>query len=315
MARHNPPAEVESSCSPADAGRATPKDNAFLSHEHRLPVPRSRCNAGRQARARRIHAPSVVVQWIPLILLAFLSGCAAFRPAAPPLSDPETSRVLDRLKAQAENVLTFYSMGTVILKQGFMGSKEARILVVGTRDPLRIKVEITHPWGRPLLHVLVRRDRLEALSFQEATRYTGPATPETLGRFLPSPPDLQSVWSLLRGYPAPPEKGTAVSESGPRIVWRAASGKPLQILGIRPETLEPERIVFPASRLHVLFGDLRESGGIRYAGEVRYLPEEKRGQVLIQNERMVFNQDIPEAVFELRPPSTFRTETLNDHRP
>ena len=314
MARHHPPG-VESSCSPADAGRATPEDKAFLSHEHRLPMPRSRCNAGRPTRGRRIHAPSVVVRWIPLILLAFLSGCAAFRPAAPPLSDPETSRVLNRLKGQAENVLTFYSMGTVVLKQGFMGSQEARILVVGTRDPLRIKVEITHPWGRPLLHVLVSGDRLEALSFQEATRYTGPATPETLGRFLPSPPDLASVWSLLRGCPAPPERGTAISESGPRIVWRAASGKPLQILGIRAGTLEPERIVFPASRLQVLFGDLRERGGIRYAGEVRYLPEEKRGQVLIQNERMVFNQDIPEAIFEIRGPSSFRTEALDNGNP
>lgn len=314
MARHHPPG-VQSFCSPAEAGRGTPEDKAFLSHEHRPPMPRSRCNAGRQARAKRIHAPSVAVQWLLLILLVFFNGCAAFRPAAPPLSDPETSRVLDRLKAQAENVFTFYSMGTVVLKQGFMESQEARILVVGTRDPLRIKVEITHPWGRPLLHVLISGDRLEALSFQEATRYTGPATPETLGRFLPSPPDLASVWSLLRGYPAPPERGTAISESGPRIVWRADSGRPLQILGIRPETLEPERIVFPESRLHVLFGELRESGGIRYAGEVRYLPEEKRGQVLIENERMVFNQDIPEAIFEIRVPSMFRTEALDNGNP
>jgi hypothetical protein len=263
-------------------------------------------------RAISFHSPFSIVRWILSVILVLSSGCAALRPAAPPLSDSETTRVLDRLKRQADNVLTFYSTGTVVLKKGFVESQEARILVIGTRDPMRIKVEITHPWGRPLLHILVSDDRLEAVSFQEATRYIGPATPETLGRFLPSPPDLQSVWSLLRGYPAPPTVGTVVSEAGPRIVWRRASGEPIQILGIRPSTLEPERIVFPGSRLNVIFDDLRESGGVRYAGEVRYLPDKKIGGVIIQNERMVFNQDIPEAVFELRIPSTFRIETLED---
>ena len=248
-------------------------------------------------------------------MLAVLSGCAALRPAAPPLGVPETARVLDRLKVQADRVHTFYSMGTVVLKHGFVEAQEARILVVGTRDPFRIKVEITHPWGRPLLHVLVRGDRLEALSFQEARRYTGPATPETLGRFLPSPPDLQSVWSLLRAYPAPPNKGTAVSEPGPRIVWREASGEAIRVLGIRVETLDPERMVFPESRLQVIFGDLQETGGVRYAREVRYLPEKERREVVIRNERMVFNQEIPKAIFELRTPQTFRTEILDPVRP
>jgi len=298
--------------SPIPAGQGILEGEKTSLRDDRMFTRHSRSRGERSVPSKAFHCPSGIILGVLSVLLLFLSACAALRPAAPPLSDPETVHVLDLLKAQAGKVLSFYSMGTVILKQGFVESQEARILVIGTRDPMRIKVEITHPWGRPLLHFLISDDRLEAVSFQKATRYTGPATPETLGRFLPSPPDLQGVWSLLRGYPAPPLTGTAVSESGPRIVWRGASGEPIQILGIRPATLEPERIVFPKSRLNVVFGDFRNSGGIRYAGEIRYLPEKNRGEVIIENERMVFNQDIPEAVFELRSPSTFRTEMLED---
>ena len=253
-------------------------------------------------------APSAALRRACLVLsLALLTGCAALRPAPPPLDPARLDTVLDRLAEQKERVASFYSLGTVTLRQWVVESEEARILVVGTRNPLRIKVEITHPWGAPVLHVLVDRGRLEAFSFPDATLYTGPATPGTLERFLPSPPDMDDLWDLLRGYPPPPAPGgVPASEKGPRIVCsEACPGAPWS-LRVRPDTLEPERLTFLESRLEVAFDDLHVRDGIRWAGVVSYHPGDRPGRVVIRNERMVFNEEIPEAVYTLKTPPSFR---------
>ncbi|MGM0662724.1 MAG: hypothetical protein ACQET7_00905 [Thermodesulfobacteriota bacterium] len=250
-----------------------------------------------------------------VLVLVLLSGCAAIRPAPPPLTPPEVRSLLESLGIQEQAVSSFYSMGNVVLKKWLVESEEARILVVGTRDPLRIKVEITHSWGPPVLHVLVDRDRLEAFSFPDAVLYTGPATAETLGRFLPCPPDIDSIWALLRGYPALPGADLARAGSGGRIVCdEDCAGSPWT-LQVKPRTLEPERLIFPKSSLEVIFSDIQEQGEVRYAGEVEVRPGKGGGKVLIKNERMVFNREIPEQIFELKKPSAYTRIELDEETP
>ncbi|MCF8061359.1 MAG: hypothetical protein K9M82_02485, partial [Deltaproteobacteria bacterium] len=77
-------------------------------------------------------------------------------------------------------------------------------------------------------------------------------------------------------------------------------------LQVQPETLEPERLTFLESRLEVAFDDVHIQKGIRWAGVVSYNPGDRPGRVVIRNERMVFNQEIPEAVYTLKTPPSFR---------
>lgn len=220
--------------------------------------------------------------------------------------------MLHRLTTQSERVTTFYSMGTVSLRQWVVESEEADILVVGSRDPLRIKVEITHPWGAPVLHILVDRNRFEAFSYPDKTLYTGPATPGILNRFLPTPPDLAHMWALLRGYPSLPEIESVRSEEGPRVVCDRGCPGAFWSLKLHADTLEPERLSFPESRLQVAFEDIRTADGIRFAGEVRYLPQDRSGQVVIRNRRMVFNQEIPDAIYTLKTPGSYQVVELEE---
>ncbi len=250
-----------------------------------------------------------------MLALVLLSGCAAIRPATPPLTPPEVQSILDSLETQRQAVSSFYSMGTVVLKKWLVESEEARILVVGMRNPLRIKVEITHSWGPPVLHVLVDRDRLEAFSFQDAILYTGPADAKTLGRFLPSPPDVNSIWALLRGYPALPGMDLARAGPGGRIVCCGACAESPWTLQVRPRTLEPERLVFPESNLEVIFSDIQEHGEIRHAGEVEVRPGKGGGRVIIRNEQMVFNREIPEQIFKVNKPPSYSWIELDEESP
>ncbi len=236
-----------------------------------------------------------------LLILALTSGCASLRPPLPQLSPSDLQAVLNRLEAQRHHVTSFYSVGTVTLKKWIAESEEAAILVVGDREPLRIKVEITHPWGAPMLHVLVDRGRFEAFSFSDKTLYTGPATPEVLSRFLPTPPDLDHLWALLRGYPGLPEVESARSQAGPRLICRGVWS-----LKLHAETLEPQRLAFPRRDLEVAFDDIQATDGILYAGVVRYLPRDRGGQVVIRNKRMVFNQETPEKIYTVKTPGSYR---------
>lgn len=239
---------------------------------------------------------------VPLLLILVLtSGCASLRPPLPQLSPSDLQAVLDRLRVQRHRVTSFYSVGTVTLKKWIAESEEAAILVVGDQEPLRIKVEITHPWGAPMLHVLVDRGRFAAFSFSDKTLYTGPATSEVLSRFLPTPPDLDHLWALLRGYPALPEVESARSRKGPHLICKGVWS-----LKLHAESLEPQSLAFPQRGLEVAFDDIQTTDGIRYAGVVRYLPRDRGGQVVIRNKRMVFNRKIPEEIYTVKTPGSYR---------
>jgi hypothetical protein len=254
----------------------------------------------------------------PLALMAlavlFMHGCAAIRPDAPPPGPAEVQALRETLLRQGEAVESFYSLGSVVLRKWIVESEEARILVVGVRNPLRIKVEITHGWGAPVLHILVDRERLEAFSFPDEVLYTGPATAETLGRFLPCPPDMDGIWALLRGYPALPGAGVARPGPGSKIICdRGCSGSPwtLEV----DTALTPLRLTFTESGLDVIFTDMEEREGIAYAGKVEVRPGKGPGKVLIRNERMVFNRRIPEKIFEVKKPPSYKRIELGQEAP
>lgn len=249
------------------------------------------------------------------LFAATLSGCAAIRPALPPLTPPEVTSIAEDLANQKRAVSSFYSMGTVVMRRWLVESEEAKILVVGTRDPLRIKVEITHPWGPPILHISIDRDRIEAFSYPDAVLYTGPANSETIGRFLPCPPDIDSIWAVLRGYPALPGADTVRPGEGGQVVCFESCAVSPWILQVRHLNLEPERLTFPEGGLEVVFSDIQESGEVRYAGEVEVRPGKGGGRVIIKNAEMVFNREIPEQIFQVKKPPVYSWVELGNETP
>ncbi|MDD5205641.1 MAG: hypothetical protein PHS17_09475 [Desulfobacterales bacterium] len=248
-------------------------------------------------------------------LVMFLAGCAAFKgpPAGPPMGERQVEEALFRLQEQEGKVSSFYTRGNLFMKNWY-GEEESGIVMAGLKDPFRIKIEVTHGWGRPILHILIDRGKLEVLSFQDSTLYVGDFTPEALSRFLPGPLSPDLIWSALRGYPTVSPHSKVLSPGPQRIDLYGAGNEKVETIQLGPETSHPERVLLPPQQVALMFSDFVETDGIFYAREVEVDHRKSRGKFLLKNEKMVFNRPVPDEVFTIDKPQGFTVSRLEEER-
>jgi hypothetical protein len=261
--------------------------------------------------AVRVKVPFLILM-IPFILSI---GCAAgYRPVSKGVSLPyDAADLISRMLDQEDMVSSFYASGTVLIK-GWAWQSEADLLIAGTRDPLKIKIEITHPWGKPVLHILIDNNRLEILSFDEKRIYIGELTAESLSNFfLPGEfCDHNLIWSVLRGYPHIAEYDRVVSSGMYRINLMNREGMDIEIIELYPENLLAKRVLFPQDSLDISFSGFKENDGINYAEEVTINDINGRKDLTIKTSKMVFNKPVPDQIFILEKPATFETVYMDD---
>src|SRR4030042_1071071 len=251
-----------------------------------------------------------------LIIQALLSfGCATgYRPVAKGgLLPYDPAGLITRMLDQEDRVSSFYASGTVLVK-GWVWKSEAELLIAGTREPLKIKLEITHPWGKPILHILMDNNRLEILSFDEKRVYIGELTAESLSRFfLPEEfRDLNLIWSVLRGYPHIAVYDRISCSDIYRINLINQEEMAVEVIDLYPENLLPKRVLFPRDSLDILFSGYRESDGIDYAEEVTVNNVEGGKDLIIKTRKLVFNKPVPDEIFILEKPGTFETVYMDE---
>jgi hypothetical protein len=245
-------------------------------------------------------------------LVLSLTGCALVREGSfsPPLTDQQLSAVISRLKDQEARVKSFFSQGTLLLKDWYWEA-ETQVLIVGLRDPFRVKVEITHGWGQPILHVLVDQKRLEVLSFQENRLYVGRFTPQALSRFFPGDLDSDLIWTALRGYPGISPRTKTFSPGRNRISFADEKGEEIEGMDLHPEDLRPVRVSYPEQRLRMEFSEMTETEGIRFAAVVTVDSGKVGRKLSIKKDRMFFNRPIPPEIFAVEKPPNFSVLSLD----
>ena len=234
-------------------------------------------------------------------------GCAAvYRPVSKGPSLPyDAADLISRMVDQEDRVSSFYASGTVLIK-GWAWQSEADLLIAGTRDPLKIKIEVTHPWGKPILHILIDDKKLEVLSFDEKRIYLGNLTAESLSRFLPMEfCDHNLIWSVLRGYPHIAGYDRITSSGMYRINLMNQEGMDIEIIDLYAEDLLPKRVLFPEGSLDISFSGFKENDGIYYAAEVMVNNIKGGKDLVLKRKKMVFNKPIPDQIFILEKPTTF----------
>ncbi len=253
--------------------------------------------------------PSFLSSLLTCLLFLSLSGCATLYT---PLPEGEVEIILASIQAQEREVFSFYTTGALSLRDRNWES-DSHALIVGNRNPFKIKIEVTHPWGRPIVHILIDERNLQVLSFAEERLYLGAFTPKTLSRFLPGELDADLVWAVLRGYPhLLPYHGTRSMKSN-QIRLIDQEGKAHQIIDLYPESKLPRTVFFPAKNIILGFSDFQQIDGIYYARQVRVEDMGGKSDLMLKNGKMVFNKTIPKEVFQLVKPPSFRTYDLEEN--
>jgi len=242
--------------------------------------------------------------WVTVLLLS--NGCAQFttRPPSPPLGHQQIAGIISSFKDQESAVHTLISSGTLTIEsQG--AQSEAEVLIVARRDPSSIRIEITHAWGRPLLHILVDGPRLDILSFSEKRHYRGRLGSPFLLKQIPFPLDSDLLWSLARAYPVLPPYHRAQSEKGDQITLTDKQKSDIQVIDLYPDSNLPRRVWLCRQGTTMSFSNFQDSSDLIYGGEIGLSDAENTTRLTLEIRKMVFNRSVPEAIFQQEAPQDF----------
>ena len=241
-----------------------------------------------------------------LFIFMLVSGCASIPPSssiAPP-DQAKLKKIIENISQNTTPVSTFISSGRVTSKNWAWGS-EAKTMIVGQREPLQLKIELTHSWGRPILHILIKEENIEVLSFFEDRLYRGIYSPESLSKFIQVSPEIDQLWSILRGYPEVKPYDSLKVKDHDHLVLIDQTGKEQEEIGFDLESFKISSILFPGSDLKISFSEYSTEEGISYASKIGVNIERTGKTFILTHETMVFNREIPTKIFELRIPPDF----------
>jgi len=235
-----------------------------------------------------------ILSLLIILAVSIFLGCTGINRHLPmePMSLYETEEALASMKDQEDRIYSFITSGTVSI-EAWMSAREANILIFGTRDPFRLKIEVNHPWGGRLFHILIKDTTLEVLSFEERTLYTGIFTPKSLSRFLPGLNlDRDLVWSVARGYPIILEHSRSASLDEDQISILNYDGTPIEVINLLEGSKLPREVLFPSHDIILDFNAYKNINGIYYAQEVKVDGASGDKDLVLHYDKMVFNTTV-----------------------
>ncbi len=179
----------------------------------------------------------------------------------------------------------------------------------------RIKIEITHPWGKPLLHILIRGRKLDILDFTEKRIYRDSLDSRQISDNFPMPLDPCVLWSLARAFPVLVEHRQARSLAGNQITLLDSNGDKIQVVELYSGELLPHKVCFIKEHETLVFSNFENDDGILYARQVKFHGPAYQASLEIAIDQMTFNKPLPEAVFEMEAPHDFTIVHLENPFP
>ena len=196
-----------------------------------------------------------------LSLLLWIHGCATL-PVLPPRT-PSPGYLLEQTRARLQNLEGLKGLAHLTVSSGAKSFGVQEVLLV--RRPASLRAESLGPLGTPQFYLVTDGSELILFNPGENRYSRGPATPEHLSPFLPSPLKPEEIVSLLLGTPPMIDYDTAsirrLEEEG---LWTLELSSALrqerQILWVHPYSWNILRaeIYRPALSQRVTFQDFRQ---------------------------------------------------------
>ena len=274
-----------------------------------------------------------------LTVTAFLvfQSCSPLtvKPPLPAFDGEKVAAIISAFKAQEAAAKTLFFSGTLTLKNQD-AETAVQILMIADAGPRagtksvadaqvragtgacpygRMKIEITHPWGKSLLHILIQGQRLDILDFTEKRIYSGSLHSRRLSERIPVPLDHCILWSLARAFPALLEHREATSFAGNQITLLDPGGDKVQVFKLHSGEPLPRSVCFCKQHATMEFSDFENENGILYARQVNFQCSDNKTGLEIKIDQMTFNKPLPEAVFRIEAPLDFRIVPLENDDP
>ena len=239
--------------------------------------------------------------------LLLFQNCAlvSTQPPSLPFGPQKIAELISVVNEQDKKVHSFFYSGRLTLKMNG-AETESSILVAGTRDPVRIKIEITHTWGRPLFHILINESMLHIISFDDQQYYSGSLGTITSTKFFPGKLDADQVWALLRGYPVLRKHNHAVSLKGGQITLLNKKSETVQVIDFYPQSNLCRLILFPERDIKLSFSKFQKKSDIYYARNITLNDLDAGTLLSVDLKQMVLNQSVPKGILEIEIPSDYK---------
>jgi outer membrane biogenesis lipoprotein LolB len=238
--------------------------------------------------------------YIAIIALALAVSCAPLQtlPPAKPISQDQAHRLIAQLRAQADEVFSFVGAGKLLLRER-RGETDMNLIAVGQR-PSRIRLELTHTWGKPLIFLVADKQNTSVLSFVEHTFYSGPSKQLNRRQFFPFEIDLEIVWVILSGrIPVLPHCNVASLRQN-EITLFDGQGDTVERLTFSRDRSIPTSIHLPKQGLTVTLSQFKAGTMGPYPSKVSISQGDER-HAEIRYTSLEFNRSIPEELFALNP--------------
>jgi hypothetical protein len=253
------------------------------------------------------------MRWVMLVSLLFLvPACAPFTgpPVSPPLTPAETDQLVTLLRDQDQSVRSFFWSGRLTARKR-LGQAENLIVSVGRRDPLQLKIEITHSWGQPVVQALISETQAKVLVVPEKRFYVGHLRESGFsGDLFPAGLDARQLWGALRGFPILPEYARVISHRGDQLTFLDFKGKVIQTIDFDPATRFPRLVTLPDPVVKVSLVDIKNDQSVLFARHIIIENPDAGLTLELEMSQTIFNQPVPETIFNLEPPPGYEIHPL-----
>ena len=252
-----------------------------------------------------------ILSCLSFFLVTLFFGCAPLTPFPPakPFSQQESDRLISKLQDQEKKVSSFQGIGKLLLKKG-EEEIESNLFTIGKR-PYKLRIEITHPWGKPLLYIVADQKNVSVLSLTEGKLFRGPPDSFNIKQFFPCGLNMDLAWTIFSGsIPALSSTGKVMSLKPYEISLFDKQGEVTKTIRFSSRNLLPRSTYFAKKGFTILFSEFQQKDSGFYPFNIKVSKEKEDQLVVIQYKSLQLNMAVPEEIFQLHPPPGFEIVNL-----
>ena len=198
---------------------------------------------------------------------------------------------------------SFIASGTISYSKK-MRFDEGNFFAVGTLNPLKLKLEVTHPLGGDIMHVLLDENHIEVVSFRERKVYSSKYD-EYLNIKNSFFADPSIAWYIFRGFPRLLPYKYSYVEDNNKFSLLGNNSVLIQTITLEEGRMVPVSVGYDNIGITVDTEDFTNHGNIFYASSIKIASENTDERIEIKFKRLEFNLSIMRGIFTITFPPGF----------